>query len=88
MIFLSRHHVVFSIICLALNTQGQVPQRATTPIKTAEDCRLAGHELVTDTGNGRIFRPDYRCPAGGKPLARVRFGIEGALCCPRLVPPK
>lgn len=57
---------------------------AATPsktIRTAEECRAAGHAVILDTGDGATLKPSFRCPNGTAPLAHVRFGFEGAACC-------
>jgi hypothetical protein len=68
---------------LGLVSGAQPKAAESKPIRTGEECREAGHTLVLDTGDGRTFRDDYRCPGGIAPVSRVRFGLEGGVCCPK-----
>lgn len=44
-----------------------------------EECEALGGHLVGDPGDGSVSSED--CPDGETFLGRVRFGIEGGICC-------
>ncbi len=48
---------------------------------TAEQCQCLGHEAVGDIGDGQV-----KCPEGKIEVSRIRFGIEGGVCCTQPVP--
>lgn len=68
------------LVCAALTVGlGAFAQKVTTEAQ----CRAAGGAVIVDTGDGRVHNAAFRCPDGAKPIARIRFGLEGAACCPK-----
>lgn len=43
---------------------------------TMEQCQCMGMEAVGDIGNGQVA-----CPEGHVEVSKIRFGIEGGVCC-------
>ncbi len=56
---------------------------------TPDQCEARGGTIMGDPGDGRIHRPDYRCPNGEPALGPVRYEtgdmipVEGSVCCPK-----
>ena len=48
---------------------------------TAEQCACAGHLVVGDIGDGKVA-----CPDGATEISRIRYGIEGGVCCDQGAP--
>lgn len=51
------------------------------PLITEEECKTQG-TVVGDIGNGKVHKVGYRCANGKEPIASVKWGREGAVCCP------
>lgn len=49
---------------------------------TAEECECAGLMVVGDIGDGQV-----KCPDGVVEVSRIRYGIEGGVCCAKGEPP-
>lgn len=43
---------------------------------TAEQCECMGLEVVGDIGDGQV-----KCPDGHVEVSKIRYGIEGGVCC-------
>jgi hypothetical protein len=43
---------------------------------TKEQCDCMGMQSVGDIGNGQV-----KCPDGTIEVSKIRFGIEGGVCC-------
>ena len=43
---------------------------------TAEQCECMGLQVVGDIGDGQV-----KCPDGSTEVSRIRYGIEGGVCC-------
>lgn len=43
---------------------------------TAEQCECLGFEVVGDIGDGQV-----KCPDGKSEVSKIRYGIEGGVCC-------
>lgn len=43
---------------------------------TAEQCECMGMTVVGDIGDGQV-----KCPDGLTEVSRIRYGIEGGVCC-------
>ncbi len=55
---------------------------------TNAECTAKGGQVVGDIGDGAIHKPDYVCPSGSPPMAKIQPGpdepiaVEGSVCCP------
>jgi|GEM_PF-3100640 len=43
---------------------------------TMEQCQCMGFEAVGDIGDGQV-----KCPDGLTEVSKIRYGIEGGVCC-------
>ena len=72
------------LVAAACSSQG------TGAALTRAECLDMGGTVIGDPGDGRVYRPDYRCPSGQRPLGPLEFQegepipVEGAVCCPEL----
>jgi hypothetical protein len=51
-------------------------------VLSVEECEACNGSVISDPGDGRTHRDDFRCPNGDRSWGSVRFGIEGGACCP------
>ena len=57
------------------------PSETQRPEMSAADCEAKGGTVVGDIGDGKIHRPEFRCPSGSPPIGRIALGVEGSVCC-------
>jgi hypothetical protein len=61
---------------------------AKVPVITAAECEAQSGEVVGDIGDGAIYRADYTCASGKRPVGAIEpaagepIAIEGSICCP------
>lgn len=71
------------------NHDDGIPQQSQRLMLSAEECEARGGQIMGDPGDGRIHRPEYRCPNGKPPIGTVSYEtgemipVEGSVCCPR-----
>ncbi|MEO1244178.1 MAG: hypothetical protein AAFX56_00725 [Pseudomonadota bacterium] len=62
------------------------PRQNDTRLTTAR-CLKMGGSIAGDIGDGRIYRSDYLCESGERPIGPIEFvegeriPVEGAVCC-------
>jgi hypothetical protein len=69
-------------------TTDPAPDTADSTSLTMDECRSRPGEVLTDKGDGSLYRDG--CPDGRKELGKVRVGLENGLCCapaPQAAPP-
>ena len=54
---------------------------------TAAECEAQGGQVVGDIGDGAIYKADYTCANGKRPIAGIEpaagepIAVEGSVCC-------